>query len=51
MAVITPKKLKQMSKAARIWMQRHGEVDARLSVIEVSGEDYQVTQFLEQVPL
>ncbi len=48
-AVITPKKLKQMSRAARIWMQWHGEVDAQLSVIEVSGEDYLVTQFLEQV--
>jgi len=49
MAAITPKKLKQMTRAARIWLQRHGEVNAQLSVIEVAGVNYEITQFLEQV--
>ena len=48
-AAITPLKLRHMNRAAKLWMQRHGEVDARLSVIEVSGSDYTVTRFLEQV--
>lgn len=49
LAAITPTKLKRMDRAARIWLQRHGEVDARLSVIEVSGDSYEITRFLEQV--
>lgn len=48
-AAITPKKLKQMERAAKLWQQRHGVHNALLSVVEVSGPDYQVTQFLEQV--
>lgn len=48
-AAITPQKLKHMERAARLWMQRHGDRMARLSVIEVTGENYEVTQFLEQV--
>lgn len=48
-AAVTPTKLKHMNRAARVWLQRHGDTDARLSVIEVSGTDYVVTQFLEQV--
>jgi ribonuclease HII len=48
-AAITPKKLDQMTFAARLWMQRAGQSDARLSAIEVSGSDFSVTQFLEQV--
>lgn len=49
MAAITPTKLKHMERAARLWMQRYGDRVARLSVIEVTGEGYEVTQFLEQV--
>jgi ribonuclease HII len=49
MAAITPTKLKHMERAARLWMQRNGDRDAKLSVIEVTGENYAVTQFLEQV--
>ena len=48
-AAITPHKLRHMERAARLWMQRHGVRDARLSVIEVTGDRYEVTQFLEQV--
>ena len=48
-AAITSKKLDQMNFAARLWMQRAGQSDARLSAIEVSGSDFGVTQFLEQV--
>lgn len=48
-AAITPGKLKHMERAARLWMQKNGDVEARLSVIEVTGEDFVVTQFLEQV--
>lgn len=49
MAAVTPTKLKRMERAARLWLQRYGEADARLSVIEVSGDSYEITQFLEQV--
>lgn len=49
MAAITQAKLKHMDRAARLWLQRYGDVDARLAVVEVSGDDYVVTQFLEQV--
>jgi len=49
LAAITPKKLMQMNRAARAWLQKYGETNAKLSAIEVSGEDFVVTQFLEQV--
>lgn len=48
-AAITSTKLKHMERAARLWMQRNGDHDARLSVIEVTGDAYEITQFLEQV--
>lgn len=48
-AAITPTKLKHMERAARLWMQRNGDRDSRLSVIEVTGSGYEITQFLEQV--
>lgn len=48
-AAITPTKLKHMERSARLWMQRNGDKKANLSVIEVTGEDYLVTQFLAQV--
>lgn len=48
-AAITPTKLRHMERAARLWMQRHGDKNSRLSAIEVTGDEYEVTQFLEQV--
>lgn len=48
-AAITQTKLRHMERAARLWMQRNGDRNSRLSVIEVTGDDYAVTQFLEQV--
>jgi ribonuclease HII len=48
-AAITPTKLGRMERAARLWMQRHGDHVSRLSAIEVTGNGYEVTQFLEQV--
>lgn len=48
-AAVTPTKLKHMERAARLWMQRNGDRDSRLSVVEVTGENFEVTQFLEQV--
>lgn len=48
-AAITTKKLRQMERAAKLWQQRYGECDARLSVAEVTGPTYEVTQFLAQV--
>ena len=50
-AAITNKKLHQMTRGAEIWMQRYGLVEASLSVIEVGGADYDVTEFLTQVRL
>ncbi len=48
-AAITPTKLRHMERAARLWMQRNGDRDSRLSVIEVTGPAFEITQFLEQV--
>ena len=49
MAAITATKLKHMNRAARMWLQSHGDQDARLAAIELTGPDYTVTQFVEQV--
>ncbi|HEX8390651.1 MAG TPA: ribonuclease HII [Candidatus Saccharimonadales bacterium] len=51
LAAITPAKLRQMDRAARFWFQRYGETNAMLSAIEVTGADYDITAFLEQVRL
>jgi ribonuclease HII len=48
-AAITPKKLKQMERAAKLWQQRYGEQNALLSVVEVAGPNYEISLFLEQV--
>lgn len=48
-AAITPKKLRQMGFAAKLWLHTNGEHDARLSVIEVTGETFEVTKFVESV--
>jgi ribonuclease HII len=49
LAAITPQKLHHMRRAARAWLQRYGDQDATLAVIEVSGQQFEVTEFLEQV--
>lgn len=48
-AAITPKKLNQMRFAAKLWLHSHGEQDARLGVIEVTGEGLEVTRWEENV--
>lgn len=48
-AAITPRKLNQMQFAAKLWLHQHGEIDARLSVVEVTGESFEVTQLIESV--
>lgn len=48
-AAITPKKLRQMRFAAELWLQYHPDRDARLSVIDIAGDDMSVVQFLESV--
>jgi len=50
-AAVTPVKLRQMKFAAELWLQKFGTADARLSVIEVSGDDFDVTHFIESVAL
>lgn len=49
LAAITGKKLRQMERAAKLWQQRYGESNAQLSVIEVTGPTYEITQFFAQV--
>lgn len=47
---ITPYKLKQMRFAAEMWIQENNwRGDYALSVIEISGLDFQVTNFLESI--
>ena len=48
-AAITPQKLRQMKRAATIWLQHNRATDAVLAALEVTGAGYEVTQFLEQV--
>ncbi len=48
-AAITPKKLRQMGFAAKLWLHTNGEYDARLSVVEVTGGRYEVSAFVESV--
>ena len=50
-AAITPRKLKSMEFAAKIWFQRYGLTDAKLSFIEVRGDNFSVSQFIDQVQL
>ncbi len=51
MAAITAKKLRQMKFAAELFAlnRKLKDVDLRLSVIEVSGESFEVTEYLERV--
>ena len=47
---ITPKKQQQMSFAAEIWaVQNKWKGDITLGAIEVSGENYEVTKFIESI--
>ncbi|MEO5499309.1 MAG: YraN family protein, partial [Candidatus Saccharimonadales bacterium] len=48
-AAITPTKLKQMNRAVRFWFQKYGESNAKLSCVEVTGHDFTITNFVEQV--
>ncbi len=47
---ITPKKLQQMNFAAQCWVEAHDySGDYELSAIEVSGKDFEVTNFLPNI--
>ena len=48
---ITAKKLQQMHFAAEMWLHSNGSanLDYRLGAIEVSGVDYTVTQWLDDL--
>ena len=48
---ITQRKLAQMHFAAEFWMARHASVvrDYRLAAVEVTGEDYSITAWLDDV--
>ena len=48
-AAITPMKLKQMNRAVRFWFQKYGDSNAKLSCVEVTGPDFRITNFVEQV--
>ena len=43
---ITPKKLQQMRFAAELYLQDHPDAGAQLAAVAVSGDDYEVTDFL-----
>jgi putative endonuclease len=47
---ITPKKLEQMAFAAEVWVQEQRyDGDYALAAVEVSGLDYRVTGFLDNL--
>lgn len=47
---ITPRKLKQMQFAAEMWLSENRRSDPyRLSGIEVSGADYEITDFIDSL--
>lgn len=47
---ITPKKLQQMKFATELWVAKHNYTgEYTLGALEVAGEDYLVTVFLENV--
>jgi len=50
MDYVTPQKQAQMARAAESWVQvARWEGDYRLSAIEVSGENYEVTEFIDDI--
>ncbi len=47
---ITPAKLKQMQLAARMWASENDwEGSYELSAVEVSGEEFEITEFLRNI--
>jgi len=47
---ITPQKVKRMAYAASRWVQEnHWRGEQMLSGLEVSGQDYEVTAFVEEI--
>lgn len=47
---ITPQKVKRMAYAASRWIQEnHWRGEQMLSGLEVSGQDYEVTAFVEEI--
>lgn len=50
LSAITPSKLRQMRFAAEFWLHtQKSQADAQLSAIEVTGTDYVVTKFVENI--
>jgi len=48
LAALTPRKLKQMDLAARLWVSTHDyDGDYELAAVEVGGPDLGVTAFIE----
>lgn len=50
---VTPKKLQQMRFAAELWLasNQRGAVDYRLGALEVSGAQYEITAWLDDLQL
>lgn len=49
---ITPRKLSQMQYAAEFWLSqntKHSDYDFRLAAIEISGQDFKVTAYLDDL--
>ncbi len=49
LAAITPKKLRQMKFAAELWLSREDVESAVLSAVEVSGDEFVISEFIEQI--
>lgn len=49
LAAITPRKLKQMKFAAELWLVSHDAAGAVLSAVEVSGEEFVISEFIEVI--
>jgi uncharacterized protein (TIGR00252 family) len=51
MDYITPQKLQQMQFAAELWLSHNqqADIDYRLAVLEVSGEAFQVTAWIDEL--
>lgn len=48
-AAITKQKRKQLVFASELWMSRFGNHDARISVMELSGPNFEITQWIESI--
>lgn len=49
LAAITPKKLRQMKFAAELWLANKDVQQAVLSAVEVSGEEFVISEFIEVI--